>query len=46
MKQLLTDGKAGLIGVGRALLSDPEWGKHSIERLSFSITILISRPFV
>lgn len=30
-EQLLADGKADLIGVGRAILSDSEWAKHAIE---------------
>ena len=30
-EQLLADGKADLIGVGRAMLSDSDWAKHAIE---------------
>lgn len=30
-EQLLVDGKADLIGVGRAILSDSKWAKHAIE---------------
>lgn len=33
-EQLLTSGKADLIGVGRAILYDSEWAKHAIESLS------------
>jgi NADPH2 dehydrogenase len=29
-EQLLSDGKADLIGVGRAILRDSEWAKHAI----------------
>ncbi|WP_407314011.1 NADH:flavin oxidoreductase [Desulfosporosinus sp. SB140] len=30
-EQLLADGKADLIGVGRAILKDSDWAKHTIE---------------
>jgi 2,4-dienoyl-CoA reductase-like NADH-dependent reductase (Old Yellow Enzyme family) len=30
-EQLLTSGKADLIGVGRAILKDSEWAKKAIE---------------
>jgi len=30
-EQLLAEGKADLIGVGRAILSDSDWAKHAIE---------------
>lgn len=33
-EQLLSSGKADLIGVGRAVLKDSEWAKHAIEGLS------------
>jgi len=33
-EQLLVDGKADLIGVGRAVLKDSEWAKHAVESLS------------
>ncbi|MHB8062901.1 MAG: NADH:flavin oxidoreductase [Ruminiclostridium sp.] len=32
-EQLLADGKADLIGVGRAVLNDSEWAKHAVETL-------------
>lgn len=32
-EQLLRDGKADLIGVGRAILSDSKWAEHSIHKL-------------
>ncbi|HBE79955.1 MAG TPA: NADH oxidase [Firmicutes bacterium] len=32
--QLLADGKADLIGVGRAILADSEWAKHAVESLN------------
>jgi NADPH2 dehydrogenase len=32
-EQLLAEGKADLIGVGRALLRDPEWAKKALEAL-------------
>jgi 2,4-dienoyl-CoA reductase-like NADH-dependent reductase (Old Yellow Enzyme family) len=32
-EQLLSDGKADLIGVGRAILGDSDWAKHAVESL-------------
>ncbi|MDF2942216.1 MAG: dehydrogenase [Herbinix sp.] len=32
-EQLLDDGKADLIGVGRAVLNDSDWAKHAIESI-------------
>lgn len=33
-EKLLADGKADLIGVGRAIMRDSDWAKHAIESLS------------
>ncbi|MBN1382310.1 MAG: tRNA-dihydrouridine synthase [Deltaproteobacteria bacterium] len=33
-EQFLSAGKADLIGVGRAVLKNPEWAKQAIEALS------------
>ena len=33
-EQLLVDGKADLIGVGRAVLKDSEWAKNAVEALA------------
>lgn len=33
-EELLSNGKADLIGVGRAVLNDSNWARHTIERVS------------
>jgi 2,4-dienoyl-CoA reductase-like NADH-dependent reductase (Old Yellow Enzyme family) len=32
-QKLLAEGKADLIGVGRAILKDPDWAKNAVEGL-------------